>query len=405
MRVPVRGPVIHHRSAPAAGMRGAPGPAREGHSPHAATLARMGGRSARLYSEPCSDRARTGRTPKAVTHPAIWHSRQELPADLPATAVSIGNYDGVHRGHREVLARLVREAEARALAPVAMTFWPHPRHVMGVPGAPTLITGRDERDQLLLGTGLAGVLDLEFTRAFAQHTPDEFVRLFLVEALRMRCVVLGEDALFGRGNSGTIHTMRELGERYGFDVVTVADLGPGADGGAGRISSSAVRAALLTGDVDSAARMLGRPHAVTDVVRHGFQRGRELGFPTANLGPEPSGLVPADGVYAGTLTVTVRHPAHHDVAPLERAPATISIGTNPTFPAADGAPTRTVEAHVLGESDLDLYGDTVRLELIAFQRPTVRFDSAAALIAQMREDVEVTRRTLDDSGLLGEVAD
>lgn len=329
-----------------------------------------------------------------MTRVPIWHSLEEVPADLGATAVSIGNYDGVHRGHRFVLDQLRRHAETRSLSPVALTFWPHPRHVMGDPEQTPLLTGHRDRDRLLLLAGMHGVLDLEFTLGFAQHSPEEFVRVFLVDGLGMRCVVLGEDALFGRDNAGTIETMRELGEKYGFDVVTVEDLGPEGPG-EGRLSSSGIRADLLTGDVRSANRALGRLHTVSDVVHHGHRRGRELGFPTANLGPDPAGLIPADGVYAGFLTVTDQVPAHRDVAPLSGAPATISIGTNPTF-EADGAPRRTVEAYVHGAHDLDLYGDTVRLEFVALQRPTLKFDSIEALVEQMDRDVEVTRRTLED---------
>ena len=336
-----------------------------------------------------------------MTRVPIWHSVEEVPADLGATAVSIGNYDGIHRGHRYVLDQLRRHAESRSLVPVALTFWPHPRHVMGTPGHPPLLTGQGDRDRLLLLAGMRGVLDLEFTREFAQYSPEDFVRVFLVEGLGMRCVVLGEDALFGRANAGTIETMRELGERYGFEVVTVADLGPDGEG-TGRISSSRIRQDLLAGDVRAANASLGRLHTVTDIVHHGFRRGRELGFPTANLGPAPEGLIPADGVYAGYLTVTEQHPSHRGTRPLAGAPSTISIGTNPTF-ADSGAPRRTVEAYVHDDHDLDLYGDTVRLEFVDFQRPTLKFDSVAALIAQMAKDVEVTRRTLESAPSLPDV--
>ncbi|MDN5821606.1 MAG: bifunctional riboflavin kinase/FMN adenylyltransferase, partial [Brachybacterium sp.] len=147
-----------------------------------------------------------------MTRVPIWHSVSEVPAELGPTAVSIGNYDGVHRGHGFVLDQLRHHAETRSLAPVALTFWPHPRHVMGDPARTPLLTGHEDRDRLLLLAGMHGVLDLEFTVDFAQHSPEDFVRVFLVEGLGMRCVVLGEDALFGRANSGTIETMRELGE-------------------------------------------------------------------------------------------------------------------------------------------------------------------------------------------------
>ncbi|WP_193104203.1 bifunctional riboflavin kinase/FAD synthetase [Brachybacterium sp. FME24] len=338
-----------------------------------------------------------------MTRTPIWHSVQDVPVDLGATAVSIGNYDGIHRGHRYVLDQLLRHAETRSLTPVALTFWPHPRHVMGTPGDPPLLTGHSDRDRLLLLAGLHGVLDLEFTRDFALYSPEDFVRVFLVEGLGAKCVVLGEDALFGRANAGTIDTMRELGRTYDFEVVTVADLGPEGEG-SGRISSSAIRGALLAGDVEGAAEGLGRFHTVSDVVHHGYQRGRDLGFPTANLGPSPAGLIPADGVYAGHLTVVDQDPGHLGTAPLTGAPATISIGTNPTF-EVDGAPRRTVEAYVHGAHDLDLYGDTVRIEFVAFQRPTLKFDSVESLVDQMERDVEVTRRTLDAESSRSATAD
>ena len=328
-----------------------------------------------------------------MTRPPLWHRVEDVPSTLGGTAVSIGNYDGIHRGHRYVLDQLVRHAQARDLTPVALTFWPHPRHVMGTPGDPPLLTGQQDRDRLLLLAGLGGVLDLPFTWDFAQHSPEDFVRIFLVEGLGARCVVLGEDALFGRANAGTIETMRELGDQYGFEVVTVEDLGP-QGAGSGRISSSRIREALLRGDVAEAGEALGRLHTVTDVVHHGHRRGREMGFPTANLGPAPEGLIPADGVYAGYASVVAQDPSHAGTPPLTGAPATISIGTNPTFAEEGGRPTRTVEAYVHGDHDLDLYGDTLRLEFADFQRPTLTFDSVDALVQQMQRDVQVTRRTL-----------
>lgn len=330
----------------------------------------------------------------------VWRRLEDVPASLGPTAVTIGNFDGVHRGHARVLAQLAHEASERGLAPVALTFWPHPRHVCVEPGSPVLVTDRGDRDELLGAQDLAGVLDLEFTWDFAQHSPEDFVRIFLVEGLGMRCIVMGADSLFGKDNAGDITTMRELGRAHGFEVVLVDEFGCDEAGpDRSRISSSGIRAALERGDVADAARMLGRPHRVTDVVHHGFKRGRELGFPTANLGPHPDGLVPGDGVYAGYLTVVHQAPGHEGTPPLVRAPATISIGTNPTF-ATEGEPApRMVEAYVHGSHDHDLYGDTVRLEFVERQRPTLCFGSADELVEQMERDKAVTVRTLADQGL------
>lgn len=322
-------------------------------------------------------------------------SLDDVPRDLGRTAVTIGNFDGVHRGHRAVLDQLVAAARERSLTPVALTFWPHPRHVCVSPGSPVLVTGRASRDRLLSEAGPAGVLDLAFTWDLALHSAADFVREVLVDGLGMRCIVMGADSRFGRDNEGDIDTMRELGEIHGFEVIQMEEFGVGEAGEGGRISSSAARAALEEGDVVAAARMLGRPHAITDVVHHGFKRGREMGFPTANLGPTPDGLVPADGVYAGYLTVVDQAPEHRGTPPLVRAPATISIGTNPTFQAdADAPAPRMVEAFVHGPQDLDLYGDTVRLELVERQRPTLCFDGVEPLVEQMNLDKDVTRRTL-----------
>ncbi|PWH06747.1 bifunctional riboflavin kinase/FAD synthetase [Brachybacterium endophyticum] len=353
-----------------------------------------------------------------MTRAQIWHSLEEVPADLGASAVTIGNFDGVHLGHRYVLDALRDNAAARSLEPVALTFWPHPRHVMQTPGEPPLITAHTDRDRLLLLAGMNGVLDLEFTWDFAQYSAEEFVRVFLVEGLGMRCIVTGSDTRFGRANAGDVDTLLELGRRYGFDVVVLPDLSPGEtaatdaaaiDAGpldarspgepgpaeAPRISSSAIREALLSGEIPEATAMLGRFHTVADVVHHGFKRGRELGFPTANLGPMPQGLVPADGVYAGFLTVVEQSQEHRGAPPLVGARTTISIGTNPTFHEGSEESPRMVEAYVHGDNSLDLYGDTVRLEFVERQRPTLRFSSVNALVAQMELDKDVTRRTLE----------
>ncbi|WP_058235540.1 bifunctional riboflavin kinase/FAD synthetase [Devriesea agamarum] len=331
----------------------------------------------------------------------IWRRLEDVPADLGPTAVAIGNFDGVHRGHQHILSQLARCADANGLAPVALTFWPHPRHVMAPGKGPALITSMSERNRLLVLAGMRGVLDIEFTRAFARHSAEDFVRSLLVEGLGMKAIVMGADSRFGRGNEGDVQTMRSLGQTYGFDVHVAEDLAPGTGG---RLSSTLIRSALGCGDVEIAAEALGRLHSVSDTVHHGFARGRALGFPTANLGPAPEGLVPLDGVYAGYLSV-VRQAAHHrGVAPLAGAPCTISIGTNPTF-QDDGEAARTVEAYVHGSHDLDLYGDVVRIEFVARQRETVRFDTVEELVAQMRRDLDVTRRTLEVHELRSVVTD
>nr|WP_279672496.1 bifunctional riboflavin kinase/FAD synthetase [Flexivirga meconopsidis] len=306
----------------------------------------------------------------------------DLPADFGESVVTIGNFDGVHRGHAALLASVVELARERDARSVAVTFEPHPLKVLFPDRAPTLISSSAERLELLDATGLDAVLVLPFTKELAALTPEEFVREFFVDGLRADAVVVGRDTRFGVNNSGDVDTLRELGAKFGFDVRVLADVGEGH-----RLSSTEVRSALTDGDAERAATVLGRPHEVRGEVVLGLQRGRELGFPTANLSPESEGMVPADGVYAGWLvreSLPTADPEH-------RMPAAISVGTNPTF---DDVPQRTVEAYVLDRDDLDLYGETVRVQFVKRLRGNTKFDSIDALIDQMTRDVDAARDLL-----------
>ncbi|MHA3947343.1 bifunctional riboflavin kinase/FAD synthetase [Cellulomonas bogoriensis] len=309
----------------------------------------------------------------------------QVPPGFGPSVVTIGNFDGVHRGHRSVLTQMVADARAVGAAAVAVTFHPHPLQVHHPERAPELLTGVADRLGLLAATGLDGVLLQEYTLDFARQTPEEFVRRYLVDGLGARTVVVGRDVRFGWRNSGDLRTMTELGERFGFTVEVLDDAGAGGDGGR-RWSSTWVRELLGRGDVAGAAQILGRPHAVRGVVVHGDARGRDLGYPTANLGPGITGMVPADGVYAGWM--------RRVDLPQELAdgilPAAVSIGTNPTF---DGRG-RRVEAYVLDRDDLDLYDEEVVLYLVERLRPTVRFDSVTGLVEQMGRDVDRARELL-----------
>jgi riboflavin kinase/FMN adenylyltransferase len=313
-----------------------------------------------------------------------WNDLGAVPSDVGPCVVTVGNFDGVHAGHRAVLSRLVERARAEGARAVAVTFDPHPLQVLHPERAPELITGLDQRLELLAAVGVDAALVLPFTHELAQWTPEEFVIRVLVDALHARAVVVGRDSRFGRRNSGDVGTLRELGEQHGFAVEVVDDLAPAAGGR--RWSSSWVRELLAAGDVDAAAGVLGRPHRLTGEVVHGDHRGRELGYPTANLSPDSEGLVPADGVYAGWL---LRSELPAD-APDRLLPAAVSIGTNPTFAGT----VRRVEAYVLDRTDLDLYGERVTLELVGRLRPTLRFDDVQALVDQMALDVEQCRQLL-----------
>lgn len=310
----------------------------------------------------------------------LWTDLDQIPAGVGPSVVTIGNFDGVHLGHARVLGRLVERAAELGAVSVAITFDPHPAQVHRPAEAPPLITGLKDRLLLLEETGIDAVLVLPYSLALAGLTPEEFVSRYIVEALGAVCVAVGRDVRFGLGNSGSLATMVELGERFGFVVDVIEDVGAGPSP---RWSSSAVRELLLTGDVAAAAQILGRPHRLRGEVVHGDARGRDLGFPTANLSQAAEGIVPADGVYAGW----VRRPATVDPTPL---PAAISIGTNPTF---DGLQ-RRVEAYVLDRTDLDLYGEEILVELVARLRPTLKFDGLDALVEQMTADVVVAREIL-----------
>lgn len=310
-----------------------------------------------------------------------WSALEDIPDDYGPSVVTLGNFDGVHKGHRAVLGTLVERAATLGLPSVAVTFDPHPLSVLRPETAPERITTNAQRAELLADAGLAALLMMEFTRELAAWTPERFVEEVFVRRLRARLVVVGEDTRFGARNSGDVHTLRDLGERFGFDVIVVTDLGEDE-----RWSSTQIRRMLAAGDVEHAAQVLGRPHRVCGTVVHGDHRGRDLGYPTANLSQENEGMVPADGVYAGWL---IRLDLEQDE--VDRVlPAAISIGTNPTF---DGTQ-RRVEAYVLDRTDLELYSEHVGMELVRRLRETLKFDSIDALLEQMREDVQACRMTL-----------
>ncbi len=310
-----------------------------------------------------------------------WTDPSQTPESLRPSVATFGNFDGVHLGHRAVLARLLAEGTERGLPSVAVTFDPHPATIFHPETLELIAPGR-LRDELLESTGIDGLLVLDFTAEFAQQTAEDFIVHTFVETLGARAIVVGEDARgFGRGYTGDVSTLRTLGEEHGFDVVVLDDLGNGE-----RWSSSAVRRHLASGEMAQASAILGRPHRMTGTVVHGAHRGRELGYPTANLSADSLGLVPADGVYAGWLT-RVGKPADD---PERTLPAAISVGTNPTF---DGT-VRTVEAYVLDRTDLDLYGEEVTVEFVEHIRPTLRFDSVEELLDAMAGDIEKCRQVL-----------
>ncbi|MFB9777148.1 bifunctional riboflavin kinase/FAD synthetase [Brevibacterium otitidis] len=311
----------------------------------------------------------------------LWDIDQ-IPPDFGHTAVTLGNFDGVHRGHQAVLGQLASLARERGLRSLAITFDPHPRSVHTPDAAPEQITGLTERLARMSETGIDAVLVQRYTLEFAAQTAEEFVAEYFVRRLRAKLIAVGRDVRFGRGNHGTIDTLEELGAAHGLEIVAIEDVGH-APGSSGRDSSTLVRELLSAGRVDEAAAVLGAPHTVAGTVVHGDARGRELGFPTANLGADTEGMVPADGVYAGI--------AHFGSDP-EGYPAAISVGTNPTFSGSS----RRVEAYVLDKefADFDVYGEEMTLEFIKLIRGQITFDGMDDLVDRMHEDVSEVRTVL-----------
>jgi riboflavin kinase/FMN adenylyltransferase len=313
-----------------------------------------------------------------------WHGLDDVPEGWGRSVVTIGVFDGVHRGHQTMVARTVAMAHELGVPSVAVTFDPHPDEVVRPGTHPPRLTTARHRNELLFQLGLDAVCVLPFTLEFSQMTPDEFIQIALVDRLHAAGVVVGENFRFGHKASGDVETLQTLGEKYDFVAEGVPLV---SDGEA--ISSTAIRERIFAGDVEAAAGMLGRPHRVEGVVVRGYQRGRRLGFPTANVESPEFTAIPADGVYAGWMQgVQVGNlPAAYGGI---RWPAAISVGTNPTF---EGVP-RTVEAYALDRDDLDLYGAHMAVEFGARLRDNLRFDSIEALIAQIHADVaEVRRRT------------
>ncbi len=311
-----------------------------------------------------------------------WRQPRDIPADLASSVVTIGVFDGVHRGHQAVLDTAVREARSCGCPSVALTFDPHPATVHDPKTDLHLVSTLADRLDRLAAAGIAASYVQEYTLEYAQASPREFVENQLLGQLKAKAVVVGEDVRFGKGNEGDGAFLRKLGEELGFRVVLVSDL---TDEEGRRWSSTWLRELLAKGDVARARKVLGRPHRLRGEVVHGYQRGRALGFPTANLMGDGLGEVPADGVYAGWLVMDV--PGSKAVIHL---PAAISVGTNPQF----GNKERTVEAHVLGRSDLNLYGRQIALEFIERIRPMMTFDSLEGLKLRMDEDLRLCARIL-----------
>lgn len=296
-----------------------------------------------------------------------------------ATAVSVGAYDGIHRGHHTVLSTLCDLARDRDLAPAVVTFDQHPAAVLRPQNAPLLLTGQDQRRELFAKIGLDYIFLLHFTPERAATTSRQFVEQVLVAALRAKLVVVGSNFHFGQGRSGSIDSLRELGEELGFEVVGLDLFGD--DNAVEPISSTVIRRALAGGDIERVNAMLGRSYEVRGEVTQGDQRGRVIGFPTANLAYVPGRAWPAKGVYAAWITL----------ADGSRHRAAVNIGLRPTFDQHAKVP--VLEAHLI-DFDGDLYGQQIHVAFEAFLRSERRFSGIDEIADQLKKDIEAARAAL-----------
>jgi riboflavin kinase/FMN adenylyltransferase len=317
--------------------------------------------------------------------PAPSWGRGDSPPEGPF-ALTIGAYDGVHIGHRELIARVLAAAALHRCCSAVVTFDRHPAMVVRPDSAPRLLTDLDQKLELLASTGVDLTLVVHFDDEWAAETPEEFVRVVLVDALQARAVVVGLDFHFGNHRRGNVELLARMGAQYGFDVTGVRLVTVGAD--TLPVSSTRIRQLLAEGEVESAARLLARPHQVRGTVIHGDKRGRQLGFPTANVAVPAAVAMPGDGVYAGWYL---------GIDGVRRA-AALSIGRRPTF--YEDAELSLLEAHLIDFSG-DLYNQPARVEFVARLRGQERFGSVAALVEQMGRDVAAATARLKsaDAGL------
>mgnify|MGYP002652358419 CR=1 FL=1 len=314
-----------------------------------------------------------------------WRGLDEIPADWGRCVLTIGVFDGVHRGHAQLISRAVEKAKALGIPSVLMTFDPHPMEVVRPGSHPAQLTTLTRRAELVEELGVDVFCVMPFTHEFMKLTPSRYTHELLVERLHVVEVVVGENFTYGKKAAGSIATLAEDGRRFGFAVDGVKLV----EEEAVTFSSTYIRACVDAGDVQAASFALGRPHRVEGVVVHGDGRGRTLGYPTANVAPPMYAAIPADGVYAGWFTVLGPGPTIGEVVAGKPARAAISVGTNPTFSGR----TRTVEAFVL-EGEADLYGQHVAVDFVDHIRGMEKFDSVDDLKVAMSRDVEKARTLL-----------
>ena len=314
-----------------------------------------------------------------------WRGLDSLPRDLGRTVVTVGMYDGVHRGHQQLIGTAVDRARAMGRPCLLLTFDPHPAEVIRPGSHPAILTSLDRKAELVAALGVDAMCVLPFTPEFMRMSPESFTHTVLVENLHASQVVVGENFTYGHRAAGNVATLAAEGRRFGFGVEGVSLASVDEDSKEQvTISSTYIRACVAAGDIESAAVALGRPHRLDGVVVRGYRRGRALGFATANVESPPYTAIPADGVYAGYFVMRDLEGNSG-----ERFPAAISVGTNPTFQGSR----RTVEAHLV-DWDGDLYGEHAGVEFVSRLRGMVSFPDIDALVAAMHQDVAETRTLL-----------
>ncbi|MCG7527995.1 bifunctional riboflavin kinase/FAD synthetase [Streptomyces sp. OfavH-34-F] len=302
-----------------------------------------------------------------------WRGLEDIPQDWGRSVVTIGSYDGVHRGHQLIIGRAVERARELGVPSVVVTFDPHPSEVVRPGSHPPLLAPHHRRAELMAELGVDAMLILPFTTEFSRLAPADFIAKVLVDKLHARLVIEGPNFRFGHKAAGNVELLTELGAEHDYEVEVIDLRVRGEAGGGEPFSSTLARRLVAAGDVTGAAEILGRPHRVEGVVVRGAQRGRELGFPTANVETLPHTAIPADGVYAGWLHANG-----------EAMPAAISVGTNPQFNGTE----RTVEAYAIDRVDLDLYGLHVAVDFLAYVRGMLKFDTIDDLLVAMAADVK-----------------
>lgn len=317
----------------------------------------------------------------------VWHGIGNVPASLEASVVTIGVFDGVHRGHQQLIERASRLAKERGVPAVMVTFDPHPLSVFLPERAPMMLTSLEQRLALAGEMGIDAALVVDFTRELAGLNPEEYFTELLHKTLGATALVVGENFTFGKDAAGTADTAREMGKELGIDVEIVELLQEDGQ----RICSSSIRDYLQAGDVEHAAWALGHPYTITGpVVRGAGRGGKELGFPTANQYFLDDVALPGDGVYAGWFTVKGPRAIDGDMEPGVAYPAAISVGTNPTF----GDERRSVESFIL-DRDADLYGYEADVAFIGHIRSMEKFNSVDELLTAINNDVNKVREILD----------